>query len=187
MLKKKSGGQMSATSLKRNMLYIKNSRYIGEIYFGNTIQVTDPCYSPDVWCTYTLRNVVPGKYLAFIERDFEFGAISSLTIINETMQNKYDIVMMDIVSDLIGVDSGQCGFFDFKRYVEEKSSEEKNQNFYQLCGEKTLTNKCGIIPQVGVVSQSGFGDGIYSLYVQKDNEDNIFAAEIEFISQEESE
>ena len=185
MLKQKGGGQLSAASLNRNTLCIENFRYVGEIYFGNSIQVTDPCYSPDIWCGHTLNNVLPGKYLSIVRYDSEFGAVSSLIIINESMQKKHDVVMMNLVSDTIGVDSGQCGFFDFEKYVEIKSSGEKKRKFYQLCGEKTINNKCGIIPRVGIVSQSGFGDGRYCLYTQKDDKGNVFAAEIEFINPEE--
>ena len=62
------------------------------------------------------------------------------------------------------------------------------KKFFGLTCSLTLSkNHGGIMLNKGVVSETGFGDGCYSLYVGKNNEGKIVAASIIFITDEELE
>jgi hypothetical protein len=66
----------------------------------------------------------------------------------------------------IGIDSGQCGIFDDTIYPADKKSRGKfddKGSFYGECCQITLSKEKGGIMKncKGLVSSSGFGDGIY--------------------------
>ena len=99
----------------------------------------------------------------------------------------------ELEHDNIGVDSGQAGFFDADYFKDEKVVSKKakreikrldfvepNEQWYGMSCAKTLsTAGWGVIP-FGAVSQTGFGDGVYTLYVKRFF-DEIVAMKIIFI------
>jgi hypothetical protein len=99
-----------------------------------------------------------------------------------------------------GVDSGQFGFFDKEFYRnDEKAKELKKHNFgddydteegdewYRACADITLADEqWGVLPN-GVVSSSGFGDGSYRVFGQKDSNGEYVAFQVVFIEAEEDE
>ena len=55
-------------------------RIIGVREFGDTIDVTDPCYDDDVWCRLNDVKIVPGTYRCVIWEDNEsVNAIKEMT------------------------------------------------------------------------------------------------------------
>lgn len=147
--------------------------YLGEIKLGSHIHITDPCYGRDVWCRAEMKNVRPGVYRAY-------------TIHND--ENRVQMVMLFHISyympwrffgnwerqETVGVDSGQCGFFDDSIYPLERNDEDTDV-FYQKCCEATLSeSQEGVIDGAGVVTSSGYGDGSYSYFTNKGNEKTAF-------------
>ena len=41
---------------------------LGTIELGDYVYVTDPCYSPGIWCQALIKNVKSGKYHAFMNK-----------------------------------------------------------------------------------------------------------------------
>jgi hypothetical protein len=106
------------------------------------------------------------------------------------------------VSDDIGVDSGQCGIFSLEEYRNDEASKsfnlplvfgnnystETGDDWYQRMCALTLLIKDGGVSDkqwgatlTGVVSSSGYGDGVYDLYVKHD-EDKIIAFSIVYLN-----
>ncbi len=133
---------------------------------GNKIHVSDPCYDYACSGAVTLDNVLSGKYLATLVKhnlDIWDTRVCKLTIQHED----YKDIVPDIFSGYeIAVDSGQAGFFD--------------EDYYQQ-------NQGGIMLDKGVVSETGFGDGCYPLFIGKNDNDKIVAASICFITNSELE
>lgn len=93
----------------------------------------------------------------------------------------------------IGVHSGQAGFFEQNNYPLGESTGDPNnkQSFFSMCRFITTQTqeRAGIIAAspttgCGVVSSSGWGVGVYPLYVAHDSNGDIIAAKIDFLVEE---
>lgn len=123
-----------------------------------------------------IENVKNGDYniiLHIMEYEKERNAeliCCHETINLNTIKNSEWIEIGDI-----GVDSGQAGVYDLKYYPKEKNNE-----WYRLNTNITSkpTDYAGSIPH-GAVSSSGYGDGIYSVYIVK--RQKVIAVKITFI------
>ena len=93
------------------------------------------------------------------------------------------------------VDSGQAGFFGVSTYQDDSVvdkdfefvetagwDEEEYGRWYLMCAEATLSKaRAGIVPY-GVVGETGFGDGSYSVkYSCEAGTEEVIALEIEYI------
>lgn len=100
---------------------------------GNQIRVTDPCYDKGVWCCGVLDNMRPGKYkayVAYVDDPFwghrvEMLLIKHASSICQTRAANYVLADEEKIywgygwqdtHITVGVDSGQCGFFDETKY-----------------------------------------------------------------------
>lgn len=153
------------------------------------LRVTDPCYTPDTRCAGVLQ-VLPGNWTARVlvgPTDWD-TRVKQLQITHESLGVSEIIPLAAMVRTSLnaGVDSGQCGFFDEARYPRKKSEfEYEKGTFYAGCCELTLDEKGsggGVLADgSGVLSRSGFGDGGYNVYAQKDSTGNIVALALAFI------
>lgn len=161
---------------------------------SNKIIVTDPCYDIGTWCTATLEHVRNGTYHAEVNSENKgvWGdRIADITIYHSSVLGKKKRLKFHWRDSNIGVDSGQAGFFDFSVYEQIKDNQQLDKSFYDEVSEKTLSsNQWGVVDSkvfdktnFGVASSSGYGDGVYSLFVAEDNGE-IIAARIVFISEE---
>lgn len=163
-----------------------------DIQLGDEVYATDPAYTPDLWCCNLVRGFLPGKYLAYVLYNEDEDHIAELAIYHNNIDSRRPKEMMDweYIAD-VPVDSGQAGFFDKDSYIEGKKADEADKGksleestgFYKECCDITLDdNPFGTLDSnLGVVSASGYGDGVYELYVVKDSADRIVAARIIFI------
>lgn len=113
---------------------------VGTITLGDKVHVSDPCYAVDCWCAGTLDNVKPGHYQCKILRVQEddcfappfkgvFERVKSLTICHED----HEAIPRELVSIVIGVDSGQAGFYDADYYQQthlDNGTEHCNKAWY---------------------------------------------------------
>jgi hypothetical protein len=164
---------------------------------------SDPCYTldPPTWCMGVIENVKKGTWLAEIETSDE-GAwgerIARLRIEHINANRTYQMQQVDMDG---GVDSGQFGFFDKNFYRNDEASKdlkkydfgrdvqekESGEEWYRACCELTLAKESwGVLPQ-GVVSSSGFGDGSYPVFGEKDENGEWVVFEVVFIDEEEDE
>jgi hypothetical protein len=81
----------------------------------------------------------------------------------------------------VGVDSGQAGFFDNDRYPDDPRDGEYERQFYEVVCDLTLSDVQGGVIEFGAASSSGFGDGGYTCYVEKDKQGRVIAARIDYI------
>lgn len=176
-----------------------------EFNLGSEVVVSDPCYVLPTWCQAVITGVLPGKYIPEVgktDEDDGWGVrISRLSAIHEDFFNKVGLIEWEESPIDIGVDSGQCGIFDKIHYRNDKHSESyslpmiwggKNGSdngdlWYERMSSLTLGTESGgvsdddwgVTPD-GVVSSSGYGDGVYTLMIGK-IEDDIVAFEIIYI------
>lgn len=151
------------------------------INLGDTVYVTDPCYDVDVWCRTTLRNVLPGEYIAWMTGEFPMYGMrnSGLVVIHKDYYGKKK---KWYYHGNIGVDSGQAGIFDAASYRDDSAVDSINPPNIEFCvpGKKqpgdlwydavtkfTLGDKRWGGYSHGIVSSSGCGDGMYDFRVLK--------------------
>jgi hypothetical protein len=153
---------------------------------SDTIRITDPCYSKNVWCSGVLKNCEIGEWSAFIiyvndewgERVAQIIAIFG-DISIEKSQKIIDEDNWKISNIDVGVDSGQCGIFEDLKYPEELGEYGDTSSFYGKCCELSASELQGGVLEFGLISSSGFGDGSYeSFFVEKNK---ICAIKVVFI------
>ena len=167
---------------------------IGTITLNNKVIVSDPCYSIDDWCNKIINNMQPGEYECFeVLIDTRFGErIGELHIVHKEVLDKYK-ELKDIpyspepLCCSIGVDSGQCGIFDYEYYDRHQPDDDYDdpESWYKRICDITLDPPCcGTVDNVGVVSESGWGDGMYNLYSYLDTK-STKALKVVFIEENE--
>lgn len=159
------------------------------------ICVTDPCYSKGTWCgNYDLpaRN---GKWEAGVVMSDEGrwgNRVAVLYAFHEDFENFFDIdnnIWKEMKNE-VGVDSGQAGIFCSSIYPKRKDERGEYGDLNTFYGRACFAtyddknkDKCwDIVDGKGVCSSSGYGDGGYSGFVQKDKSGDIVAVKIVFIS-----
>lgn len=151
------------------------------IKLNEEVMVSDPCYSRPTWCQHILKNVLPGEYECFTLEVQEYGRrISVLQVIHKDYLNTS--LSWRKASDQIGVDSGQCGIFSIESYRNDMVqierpvlvdgfampfNEQPGDTWYESMCHFTLCDKGWGEYSEGVVSSSGFGDGVYTCKVAK--------------------
>jgi hypothetical protein len=167
--------------------------------------VTDPCYSRETIETgrigVTLDAVKTGVWWAVFRNSVTYPErVAELSIIHESIYPPTEPLKLDKYEQDgwwgLGVDTGQAGFFAQKHYPEGDvtGDYDDRSTFYGMCCFITCDtpNRAGIIASspttgCGVVSSSGWGDGLYDLYLSKDDDGNVCAARIDFLVDEREE
>lgn len=150
---------------------------------GSRLRVCDPCYTHNVWCQTSI-DVMPGTYSAYLNTSRK-GGIMELIITHSTAYPKGCSEFTERVGEegVVGVDSGQAGFFDDSKYPDFDREDKRRKEFYARCCKLTLSRPgAGIIPE-GVVSGTYHGDGGYNCYVSRNTDGVIVAARIDFDSE----
>lgn len=158
-----------------------NMKKLGVILINGSVTISDPCYEPHIWCA-AVMNVMPGQWVCLAERLSE-NLIGALRICKPGCES----VIPDEDYCSVAVDSGQCGFFD-TAYYEEKhpaafvDDSEVSKKWYDEVCKITSQQKCGLTSNsFGVVASSGFGEGVYPVYIGREAHGDIVAIEIRFI------
>jgi hypothetical protein len=144
------------------------------------IRVTDPCYGPDVQCVGSL-NARNGIWTAEIVTDDYDGwgiRVGALIVRHEDYPTAEPL---QSTSFDIGVDSGQCGFFDEEQYASQGWSLLHSKFYDAVCALTGSQEQAGIVPEFGAVSASGLGDGSYKCYITEADNGEIVAAQVIFI------
>ena len=151
------------------------------INLGPEVYVTDPCYSVPTWCQLKFDNVLPGEWIASMIYD-EMGGTgrnAELFLIHKDYQSSKDLAY-DWFGDF-GVDSGQAGVFDAMSYRSDASvagmklpklkqpfflpgEHSDGDSWYESICHFTLEGDGWGAYDAGVVSSSGWGDGMYPVY-----------------------
>lgn len=166
------------------------------ITLGRFVTVSDPCYTDEVIFKGKL-DVVSGEYkVKLVSKDKKDWGVrmASLSVIHKNYKGK----KLWKYSQEIGVDSGQAGIFCdtsyrndevskgyvggrfFREYLETNSDISEGERFYAMMSDFTIENDWGTY-ESGVACRSGYGDGIYPVYVIKDENNNIVGIKIKFL------
>lgn len=151
---------------------------IGVKDFHGSVDITDPCYNKDVWCRMDNVRIKEGKYTCVVwyhtdkgEYDGKLYSHKMVGILGIYLDGKIpnQKAMKEIGS--IGVDAGLAGFFHNKPDYDDEA-------WSAFCDR--VRHGDAWITEDGFYSSSGYGDGCYGVYAQKQN-DEIVALEIRFI------
>lgn len=152
------------------------------------MDITDPCYNRGVWCAVWELDVLPGTYsvYGYVDDMGEWGnRVVCITAQHEGVIGDLDPHDIDeVISYNIGVDAGLCGFFCGK--PDYKGDGMWNDFLNSTCmpdGKWDSEHKIWASPE-GVFSESGFGDGIYTLYAHRNKDGVIDALKVQFIEDE---
>ena len=145
------------------------------------ITITDPCYEPGAWCSGQLEHVLNGTWHAnvFISDEGVWGDRVAYLLAYHAESANYvhlDTYLWQDTGFQIGVDSGQAGIFDTSVIRNDKGTAAWDA-WYDAIIE--LTNPASVL-EGGSVSSTGYGDGLYSCYVIKDNQDQVIAVKLDF-------
>ena len=157
--------------------------------------VSDPCYEIGAGSQGFLEKVRKGEWVCRVTvaqgGDFD-KYIMELTAHRSRLPTFDDLGWTKETPFYVDVDSGQAGIFDMAHYrddriaetVQRLSDEEicPEEPWYSVCCDRTMSGElgAGIIPY-GVVSSSGFGDGSYQCFTQRDSDGYVIGVKIVFI------
>lgn len=177
----------------------RKHKYIGEFECGEKMFASDPCYQR---VEYTDRSsavipVVPGTWKTSVVTSDEGSWGNRVAELYAYHKESEDDGYMNPWNweyfSSCGVDSGQLGFFDYKKYpigvngYEAEYDDEENW-YKKACNEtyieKNPNKKFGIVEGMGVNSSSGFGDGEYEIFVARNNDDEVVAVKAVFIPED---
>lgn len=157
--------------------------FIGTLMLRDKVEITDPCYDRGTWCQLR-ENCEPGEYFGFVEisDEGEWGKrVASISIYKD--DNKCSLDNMECIGT-IGVDAGVAGFFRDKPdfHGDEWHQFMIDAGMFKANGVYDYDKKFYRVAY-GLFSDSGYGDGGYNVYANKDRT----AFTIVFIEDESSE
>jgi hypothetical protein len=170
---------------------------------SGALRISDPCHEKDIrpgnagtikaangtWqaVSYTRRfDELLGERAYKVERICELEAfLDELRKVGEPYS--HEKLPYKQLRSVIGVDSAQAGIFDLSHFQDNSlitpdTPTDISHNWYGMCCDATY-DKAGIIP-FGVVSESGFGDGLYTAYVKRNSKHQAVAVKIVFIDED---
>lgn len=151
---------------------------IGVKDFHGSVDITDPCYSRDVWCRINDVKIKEGDYTCIVwyqnEKAEYGGKLHSYKVVGIIGIYLDGVIppqksMKEIGS--IGVDAGLAGFFHNKPDYDDDA-------WADFCDR--VSHGDAWLTEDGFYSSSGYGDGGYGVFAHKvDGE--IVALEIRFL------
>ena len=157
--------------------------------------VSDPCYEIGTWCQGILEKVRKGQWECHVSLAQEGASdtgVAELVARRASLPTPFNPSWIEERFE-VGVDSGQAGIFDMAHYRDDRVAQAverlgreticPDEPWYSLCCDRTSGSAmgAGIIPY-GVVSSSGFGDGSYRCFTQRDREGYVTAIRTVFIT-----
>lgn len=151
---------------------------IGKKDFKGHVDITDPCYERDVWCRTNGLPIREGTYVCSVEvaDDDETGGwgnrVASLWIepdVNLALSPKAYKKICEI-----GVDSAMAGVFESPAELPRELLAEVSEKIYDQPGMAMIIDQ-------GIVSKSGYGDGVYPVFGVKNNGGELIALYIQFV------
>lgn len=168
---------------------------MGTLVLGKDVIISDPCYEPGTWCMAEVNEMLPGEYICRMQMSDEgdWGhRVSAIKIVHRGCSSRKAAFAPYYLSN-IGVDSGQCGFFDKEYFLAvnrgrtsgNRDDKEWEKWYENICSttfsEKDHRGTSGIVDGKCFVSSSGYGDWNYSCKVKKDEDGNIFELYLKYI------
>ena len=151
---------------------------LGVVDFSNSsaLRISDPGYSPDSKWGATITDFRRGKYniVVKIANCGDWGQrVAKITARHED----YPEAQPTEELRFLGVDSAEMGIIDADYFNTNHGDEKWRDKIFQ---KTTSKNMCGLMKGHGAVCRTGYGDGLYPLFYDKNELDEIVALEIDF-------
>lgn len=154
------------------------------------VTISDPCYEPDIWCAGVVENMKNGVYNCY--GHMQEGRVAEISMVHVDTELLHNPVWEELEAD-IGVDSGQCGFFDHE-YYNENGGDQRDTDEWAIGDDSFYGKACaltigepsqfGVFEEYAFVSSAGYGDGSYQAYTHEtleDDSEQIDAIKVVFI------
>lgn len=157
------------------------------------IVVGDPCYRNNSSSVgkFIAKN---GRYNVYVIMSDEGGwgvRVAKLIAIHEDddhVGNNKEWVCYDF---FLGVDSGTFGIFDNEYHYDNHYDDQLDREWYERCVIEGLTKETqyAVYDDSCVISESGYGDGVYfaDIMFDNDNDTTICGVAVTFINEDEDE
>jgi hypothetical protein len=153
---------------------------------GGTLRITDPGYTKaDGAAGAALtRPAAAGRWYACARNVGGYVSHLITWAVEEPMSGS-NVLDWGYTPFSTCVDNGQCGVFDDARYPDGPVGEHEDpESFYgRSCAVTDGLRHFGLIDDLGVVCQSGFGDGYYAARERVNSEGLVSAIYIEFFDE----
>jgi hypothetical protein len=171
-------------------------RALGTFVASAPLLLTDPMYGVDSDLNVTVAAVAEGRWVAAaIVGRFEGNYTRTVALLAHREGSPPLEGRWVSGPGIIGVDSGQAGIFSGatfhadsevpKEFDQATATVKDGDRWYSSVCEITLREPgAGVLPH-GVVASSGFGDGGYRYYLQRDERGTATAIQIVFIEGDE--
>lgn len=182
------------------------AKYKNETIFLGTFQVTsgkliisDPCYGYNEENTEDLQVLLKpaklGDWSATVSSNEE-EVVHQLVVFWGNTEPEGEWIPID---QLIAVDSAQAGIFDFTFYDNDEKIIDEVENVYDIemdddvskyyvaCCDAVASEQQGDIVPGGAVAMSGYGDGLYQVYIKQDASGEVVSVMIDFLESDEDE
>jgi hypothetical protein len=160
---------------------------------SDCLMIADPCY---IYGDVCVKNVKKGVWKAkVIKSDEGYWGIrcAELIAIHESISDVQEW-MWEKQDFYISVDSGQAGIYDIATFRKDDvisttpnfsyMEDEEGEKWYAANCDITLSEESAGVLTGGVVSSTGYGDGLYDCYLfQRDEE--VLGVRLVFINDEE--
>ncbi|MBT2701597.1 SMI1/KNR4 family protein [Bacillus sp. ISL-40] len=161
--------------------------------------ISDPCYGYDEEDTEDLQVLLKpakrGDWSATVSYDEE-EVVHQLVVFWGNTEPEGEWIPID---QLIAVDSAQAGIFDCTFFDDDEKIIDEIENVYDIemdddvskyyvacCDAVGSEQQGGIVPG-GAVAMSGYGDGLYPVYIKQDASSEIVSVMIDFLESDEDE
>lgn len=197
---------IAALSLKEIIEYEADGEYKNETITLGTFHVTsdklivsDPCYPYDEEEPEDLQVILMpakrGDWSATVSYDEE-EVVNHLVAFLGNTESEVEWIRTD---QLIAVDSAKAGIFDFTFFGDDEKvnaeldnvydieMNEDGSKYYVACCDAVASEQQGGIVPGGAVAMSGYGDGLYEVYIKQIASGEIVSVMIDFLGDEEDE
>lgn len=145
--------------------------YIGKFYIRDKMVINDPCYLNGNETNNVYTKNIKDTFYGFCYISYD-NYISDVAIINSKLFNDNPDInitsKMTDIKDLLYVDSGCITFCNYEYFM--FNNNELCDVWYKNEIINKIDNKAFTISNGGIVTSSGYGDGVYSIKCYENGE-----------------
>jgi len=149
--------------------------------------VSDPCYKKGTWCAAELTDVLSGKYYVdFYHAEEDSWGGHQFVLVHENY--KRGIMPKEFLDIELGIDAGMVGVYPENEFrndsivppTEELYFENELGWYSAIIPHNEKNQKPWKIMQNCFTSESGYGDGVATLFVDRNKDKKIVRIGVKF-------